>query len=121
MNIGDIVDIPYQEGDCVHCGWIVTRDRDNEPWTGQLGGDCRHDPDGTHLVVAVLRRTRRARIAEGIMTSVIMMNAGKVVWRQELPGPSAWQESWYKPVEVTEMYVSTRTYRYNAAVEDDDA
>jgi hypothetical protein len=116
-KVGDIVEIPYQEGDCVRCGWIVTRNGGEGPWHGQLGGDCRQDPDGVHYVVASMWKTRRARIAEATMTSVTLLDGDKIVWKQQIPGEGNWSEWREKPLTITAMRVAHHKYRYHVAVE----
>jgi hypothetical protein len=117
--VGDIVEIPYQEGDCVRCGWIVTRNGGEGPWHGQLGGDCRQDPDGVHYVVASMWKTRRARVAEATMTSVMLMDGSKVVRQQEFPADGNWTEHWNEPLMITDMHIAHHKYRYHAAVDDE--
>lgn len=114
---GDIIDIPYEEGHCVRCGWTVTRDDKNTHWTGRLGGDCRAHADGEHYVRTVVQRTRQARVTERIMIRVLLLGKqGLVIARQDIQGPGlTWHET--LPPGVEEVVVTSETYRYAAALD----
>lgn len=117
-EVGDIIEIPYEEGTCVTCGWTVNRDKPDEAWHGRLGGDCRIDYDGVHKVIAPMTKARRARVAEGWLTTFTLMNGDKVVATQQVPGGANYHERLPEPILVTEVLVSHYKYRYNAAVND---
>jgi hypothetical protein len=120
-NVGDIIDVPYQEGECIVCGWVVTRDNADQEWTGQLGGDCRIDsggrfPDGVHHVDSPVSKARQVRIAEMTITTVTLTHEGKVVYTQEVPAEGNWTEGLGTPLKFSEILVTHRKWRYHAAV-----
>jgi hypothetical protein len=120
-DVGDIIEIPYQEGICIRCGWVITRE-DGGPWTGSLGGDCPRASCGEHDVIPNTwkSKTRKVRVAESITISIAMMDSqGNFLYRSDMPGTDGanWQEFFTVPVNVSQIAVSARVYRYNAAVD----
>jgi len=120
-DVGDIVEIPYQEGICIQCGWVITREGGG-PWTGSLGGDCPRAGCGEHDVIPNTweSKTRKVRVTEAVAFSIALLDSnGNYIHQVAVPGTNGanWTEFFTMPVSVSQISVSATTYRYEAAVE----